>query len=273
LAKLQSKGLLKPLEDSSDAMGSGSPSRPLTPPIPSEHRVDAELVEKRQQPMTSLRDFSMRSLKVRYSSVINALQQHSSRQTSCPTCGLRFEALGGEIYQRHLDWHFRENIRTREGSYGQSRPWYLPMHDWIVHSEQAELIANANAAAQLAMSTTGNKVKSGGNAGVTGMDHVSSHVALEPVTGVATELAHSKECAVCGETFDEYWDEDDDVWKLKGCVVDGTKAYHPACLADDNHRLEENNSSRMETDDDQGLSMAGDDRMDVVNSTTADSIT
>lgn len=28
-----------------------------------------------------------------------------------------------------------------------------------------------------------------------------------------------KECGVCGERFEEYWDEEGDAWKLKECTL------------------------------------------------------
>ena len=54
--------------------------------------------------------------------MIDALYQTQQR---CPNCGLRFDDLKGEKYQRHLDWHFKENQRAQDSSRGVSRQWYF----------------------------------------------------------------------------------------------------------------------------------------------------
>lgn len=47
------------------ADASRSPQRPLTPPIPSQHQVvENEAIERRPQPPATLKDLSMRSLKM-----------------------------------------------------------------------------------------------------------------------------------------------------------------------------------------------------------------
>lgn len=58
----------------------------------------------------------------RYDSVIEAL--HKSRQL-CPNCGLRFNDLTGAKYQQHLDWHFRENLKSSDKS--RCREWYISL--------------------------------------------------------------------------------------------------------------------------------------------------
>ena len=61
----------------------------------------------------------------RYQSVIDALYPENR---TCPNCGLRFDESGpggAERYERHLDWHFKQNQRVKDTSRGQSRPWYF----------------------------------------------------------------------------------------------------------------------------------------------------
>jgi len=83
--------------------------------------------------------------------------------------------------------------------------------DWFTYSETelANAVPDSDKAEDQAASGSGQ----------------SSGDALSTATDV-------KECCVCGEKFDEYWDEDDDVWKLKDCVVEDNKTFHRYCKSD-----------------------------------------
>lgn len=64
LAKLQRTGILSALNSNArrDETGGDSPNRPVTPPIPSEHR--GEVTERLPKPPTDLKSFSMRALRM-----------------------------------------------------------------------------------------------------------------------------------------------------------------------------------------------------------------
>ncbi|VDM12021.1 unnamed protein product [Wuchereria bancrofti] len=192
LAKLQRTGILSALNVNNrrDETGGDSPNRSVTPPIPSEHR--GEVTERLPKPPTDLKSFSMRALRIRYTSVVESLHQ---KRRLCPNCGLRFSELKGERYQQHLDWHFRENLKSNESS--RCRDWYLPVDEWYEFSEQEELSASTSA------------------------------------TRLAGKQTTFLECGVCKEKFEEYWDEDDDIWKLRDCMLgqDG-RIFHPGCILD-----------------------------------------
>lgn len=214
LAKLQKSGFLS-FNNASNASnaqkeesGKNSPPRAVTPPIPSEHR--GEVTERLPKPPTDLKNFSMRALKIRYDSVVESLHQ---KRHVCPNCGLRFTELKGERYQQHLDWHFRENLRTSEAP--RCRKWYLSSDEWMEFSEQEELTAATSSSRSI---ETSNKADDG-------KDSNSQNVPCNAV--------NSRECGVCKEKFEEYWDEDDDAWKLKDCMLntDG-RAFHPGCILD-----------------------------------------
>uniref|UniRef100_A0A183UVF6 CID domain-containing protein n=1 Tax=Toxocara canis TaxID=6265 RepID=A0A183UVF6_TOXCA len=192
LAKLQKSGILSTLSGKKDeSSAQRETNHSPTPPIPSEHR--GEVTERLAKPPTDLKKFSMRALKIRYDSVVESL--HQTRHM-CPNCGLRFNELKGERYKHHLDWHFRENLKSNDGS--RCRDWYLPVEEWLQFSEQEDLSASTSTA----------------------------HAADGERNSV-------KECGVCGEKFEEYWDEDGDAWKLKECVLgtDG-RPFHPSCILD-----------------------------------------
>ncbi|MFH4978327.1 hypothetical protein AB6A40_005036 [Gnathostoma spinigerum] len=216
LAKLQKSGFLtvnvnnKKNEGPSVRGGSDSPNRSPTPPIPSEHR--GEVTERLPKPPTDLMKFSMRALKIRYDSVVESL--HQIRHV-CPNCGLRFAELRGEKYQRHLDWHFRENLKSKERP--RYRSWYLSLDEWLEFSEEEQLEA----------STSSGSVDANDGGNTTNKD------AHAQDSNVPSDAAPAKECGVCKEKFEEYWDEDDDLWKLKDCVVDSSGSiFHTGCILD-----------------------------------------
>uniref|UniRef100_A0A158P835 CID domain-containing protein n=1 Tax=Angiostrongylus cantonensis TaxID=6313 RepID=A0A158P835_ANGCA len=106
--------------------------RDSTPPIPSEHSVS--VVERRSIPTAPLKEFNMRTLKIRYDTVVDAL--HEKQQNACPHCGQRME-LRGERYERHLDWHVKRNLKTFEKA-NASRPWYASSKNCVVCCEEFE---------------------------------------------------------------------------------------------------------------------------------------
>ncbi|VDM97555.1 unnamed protein product [Thelazia callipaeda] len=211
LAKLQRTGILSALNahNRRNEPNEDSPNRPATPPIPSEHR--GEVTERLPKPPTDLKSFSMRALRIRYTSVVESLHQ---KRRLCPNCGLRFSELKGEKYQQHLDWHFRENLRTNESS--RCRDWYLPADEWYEFSEQERLTASTSAGRS-----------SAGRVDDATKDNVSG------IYSLPSDSVPSKECGVCKEKFEEYWDEDDDVWKLRDCMLGQEgRIFHPGCILD-----------------------------------------
>lgn len=39
-------------------------------------------------------------------------------------------------------------------------------------------------------------------------------------------------CLVCQETFEKYWSEDEEEWRLKNAKLHNGRVYHPPCLTD-----------------------------------------
>lgn len=103
----------------------------MSPPIPSDDR--GEVTDRRPYAPDALKDFKLRSLKMyestrgalnidpsRYDNVVDSLFRQRS---VCSQCGMHFEELRGEKYNRHLDWHVRQNLKKMHNT-AQCQPWY-----------------------------------------------------------------------------------------------------------------------------------------------------
>ena len=44
--------------------------------------------------------------------------------------------------------------------------------------------------------------------------------------------SHSQVCEMCGEQFENFFDEDSEEWRLRDAIRVGNKTYHPACYED-----------------------------------------
>ncbi|VDM56923.1 unnamed protein product [Angiostrongylus costaricensis] len=151
-------------------------------------------VERRSIPTAPLKEFNMRTLKIRYDTVVDAL--HEKQQNACPHCGQRME-LRGERYERHLDWHVKRNLKTFEKT-NTSRPWYA--------------------------SSKRSRQQSAFDISLV-FDVSFFHVKCFKVQYFCRFFGNIRfffiqNCVVCCEEFEEYCDEDDDgVWKLKDCII------------------------------------------------------
>uniref|UniRef100_A0A915D1M2 C2H2-type domain-containing protein n=1 Tax=Ditylenchus dipsaci TaxID=166011 RepID=A0A915D1M2_9BILA len=214
LQKLQSTGVLtKFFPKAAEAKrpenitSSSKHNKAHSPPIPSNQRLDN--IQKMAAPMSSLDQFSMRSLVIRYDNVVAAI--HQSRFT-CGICGIGFKEMYTAAYQRHSEWHLKDMIDSKDHKYNRSRPWFMT-EEWFTYSETEE--ANKLVPTDEKVGEDQTASGSGQNSG----DALSEAITL-------------KKCSICGENFEEYFDEDDDVWKLKDSEVEDGKAFHRSCKAD-----------------------------------------
>ncbi|KRZ68380.1 Pre-mRNA cleavage complex 2 protein Pcf11, partial [Trichinella papuae] len=191
------------------------PSTAAIPPMPvTTWFPDDETVERRKEPTTELKTFNMKYLKIRYQSLIDALYQN---KIQCSTCGMRFAVGDSQKYSKHLDWHFKMNRREKAGITASSRPWYLASEDWINYEEFGEDISK--------------KVRSSVfEANKDDKSRLRGFVAKTNSVIPATD--EEQICQVCNETFEQFWDGDDDVWKLRNAMLVDGKVYHPLCYQD-----------------------------------------
>jgi len=115
-----------------------SRKREATPPIvPSNIKMGK--FEVCESPATSLSQFYMPALKMRYLGIIKSIHQRGS---TCPDCGIFFKDTNLPNYRNHLDEHIQTEIdasRTTIHPMGASRQRYLSEEEWVVHSKVEEL--------------------------------------------------------------------------------------------------------------------------------------
>uniref|UniRef100_A0A914GW81 CID domain-containing protein n=1 Tax=Globodera rostochiensis TaxID=31243 RepID=A0A914GW81_GLORO len=201
-------------------------------PIPSNHRLDN--IERRPTPVSGLEQFSMRSLIIRYDSVIDAI--HRPRVV-CQYCGIAFQELYNEAYQRHADWHLQNTIRMEDQKLNKgpkvvkgirSQPWYM-VEEWFDYSETELVNRTQGAGGQDGADKSALAADDEKEAATTASVH---HHAAGTNRDAPSETVESKECQVCHEQFEEYWDEEEDVWRLRSCVLSDGKAFHTFCRED-----------------------------------------
>uniref|UniRef100_A0A915NMF1 Polyadenylation and cleavage factor homolog 11 n=1 Tax=Meloidogyne floridensis TaxID=298350 RepID=A0A915NMF1_9BILA len=188
--------------------------RSNSPPVPCAHRF--EHLERRAMPMAGFDLFSMRSLIIRYDSVIDSI--HKQRHC-CQDCGIGIKELYSEQHQQHAQFHLNEEIskypKTKD-SPPKNQPWF--MLDVSDKSQQRQS-------------------SPGGTDDLISKDATSSSQGGQQSTndnacGVDADSVENKECCVCHERFEEYWVDDEDVWRLRDSVVVDGKAFHTYCRDD-----------------------------------------
>ncbi|PIK37999.1 putative serine/arginine repetitive matrix protein 2 [Apostichopus japonicus] len=71
-------------------------------------------------------------IKQRYPGVIYSIISG----TQCSSCGMRFSIELMEEYRKHLDWHFRQNRKDKDGiKSATSRKWYYELDEWLLYEE------------------------------------------------------------------------------------------------------------------------------------------
>ncbi|XP_066922812.1 pre-mRNA cleavage complex 2 protein Pcf11-like isoform X3 [Clytia hemisphaerica] len=138
----------------------------------------------------------------------------------CSSCGERFPKSHRKQYSDHLDWHFRENKKEKEGvKKVMSRSWYLALSDWVEYTEtkiskdgkvQSVFFESEKGEDSLHLSTRKRK---------------NSFVPSVPVEGDE----NGGMCGVCMDRLEEYWDEDLEEWRYKDAIRIKNKTYHVAC--------------------------------------------
>ncbi|GMS89447.1 hypothetical protein PENTCL1PPCAC_11622 [Pristionchus entomophagus] len=220
LSKLKTSGIMNMLSSiKSDGSRRGDSPPPL--PIASDIRGGSDRAVA-PLPLFEKEPFDMRLLKTRYDSVVSALL---ARRSVCEQCGLRFDSLSGSRYEKHLDWHVRKSLAASKTKETKSRAWYCSVESWVNAKDTAE------------DEDTGQGVDPLAKINVVAAQNARNEEA-EKKPSVNSDEAVSKTCAVCGEDFKEYYDEDSDKWKLRDCVKMGEQMCHENCAPDLSHMEE-----------------------------------
>ncbi|KAJ2225324.1 mRNA 3' end processing factor [Coemansia sp. RSA 520] len=137
----------------------------------------------------------------------------------CSQCGWRTREGDTEQMKKHLDWHFRRNLRLQSDCEHRPAPrgWYIGQNLWEAGEAAADTGDQAAATA-----ATPAEMDNGGSAKIDVAE-------LQNMTVAAP--ANNEPCAVCKEAFERRFNEDNEDWELVNAVeVDGS-IIHATCNA------------------------------------------
>ncbi|XP_069362227.1 pre-mRNA cleavage complex 2 protein Pcf11 [Maniola hyperantus] len=133
----------------------------------------------------------------------------------CSGCGARFPPEHTVRYSQHLDWHFRQNRRERDSARrAHSRHWHYDLSDWLQYEELEDLEEREK-----------NWFETGGGA----EEEPPSDTEESPSAAAGAPQHH---CALCGDRFQQFYNEDREEWHLRNSVRHESQYYHPLCLQD-----------------------------------------
>lgn len=130
----------------------------------------------------------------------------------CSNCSLRFD--DNNKYAIHLDWHFRQNLKS-DTNFAR-RKWYYPLNLWVQFREINDDDLQEN--------NTDSNVN----------DLLLPVNENEVPTAPASKDDDKNICSVCHETFEKFWAEEEEEWRLKNAKLYEIDecVYHPLCLMD-----------------------------------------
>ena len=150
---------------------------------------------------------------------------HEARPLQCKTCGVRFGADGRDELRKHMDFHFRRNMRGKAGGIAPpSRRWMLPLNGWLKWQFDESEKAESNKAVISVFDAI-----AGGTEGFGG--EPAPEAAPVPLMRAPSEVSRLA-CFQCGEPIEMFFDEAADDWMLRDAVTanDGTaRICHSAC--------------------------------------------
>ncbi|KAF1810305.1 hypothetical protein P152DRAFT_107544 [Eremomyces bilateralis CBS 781.70] len=152
------------------------------------------------------------SLKISRPNLIRLL--YSARPDQCRECARRFPATeeGKKRKTRHLDWHFKTNMRIADTSKSViSRSWYIDEREWIDYRESDDTSSD----------------KGSGSSKAKKPDPKDQYVPVPTDASLAN--AH---CPICQEKFDAQWHEETQQPVWFDAMHIGGRIYHASCYAE-----------------------------------------
>ncbi|XP_059050202.1 pre-mRNA cleavage complex 2 protein Pcf11 isoform X2 [Achroia grisella] len=139
----------------------------------------------------------------------------------CSSCGARFPPEHTVRYSQHLDWHFRQNRRQRDSARrAHSRHWHYDLSDWLQYEELEDLEEREKS-----------WFETGGAEGEAAIEGLFTEPA-EEAPSVAAGAPQDQHCALCGDLFHQFYNEDKEEWHLRNSVRHNDNNYHPLCFED-----------------------------------------
>ena len=162
---------------------------------------------------------------------------YDSLSLQCKQCGFRFanDKPGNEKMTAHLDWHFRQNKRQAQGKSKTSfsRNWFLPESDWINMGN----IDTTSGQVPSFFEQEKSKIDEDqpdmlGDESDDELGLPSKKSGAKPKVIAVPVNENKKACAICQESFEKYWDHDQDEWMFRSAVIVDDEYYHKQCFDD-----------------------------------------
>ncbi|KAI8337846.1 hypothetical protein EDC96DRAFT_346839 [Choanephora cucurbitarum] len=154
---------------------------------------------------------------------------YSAEPLQCKQCGFRYPKTekGQAKMDAHLDSHFRQNRKMKERTKrGLSRSWFVTVDQWIngeggelTHQQAPTFLHDGMGHAQKLTEKS---------------SQVNNEDSIDPdsYTVVKPDDDSRKPCAICGEPFVDFWNDDEEEWMYKNAVMSNNKLYHATCHLD-----------------------------------------
>jgi hypothetical protein len=167
--------------------------------------------EKRERPTPVLLN-SPEFLKELQPSAVNLLY---SGLHQCGVCGTRFSEDQRQKYIDHVDWH----IQRKRGEYAcNQQGWYCTeLSDWTDCPKIENTDESKMSFFQKQKVDSANK-------------KLNQQTSLP--TCAAPRGHDTKKCNVCLDPFEEFYDDDEDEWRLRNAICVEDQFYHPVCYED-----------------------------------------
>ncbi|KAI9754309.1 MAG: proteasome regulatory particle subunit [Chaenotheca gracillima] len=227
---LRAAGMLPPAPSTPTAphsLPNKHPSTNIIPPIPSSNTTPRPPLVGQALPFSSglANDvtLSSKSLKISRPQLIRSL--YESQPNQCKTCARRFQFTPEDKRKkaRHLDWHFRVNVRMADAAKrGQSRSWYVDEMEWI-NSRESDEDDQASNGAQIGGKSAG--AQEAAASATTEQKRQWIPVPNDP------SMVNSN-CPICQEKFETLWHDEAQEWVWMDAIKVGGRVYHASCHAE-----------------------------------------